>query len=169
MERLTVWRLEKRRYADVAFRGYGSLKTGGRWHRKGTQVAYASEHPAVSAMEKMVWLESYERAQASEYVLLTLRLDPERHVESIPLERLPDGWDAYPHDPATQEIGTRWFREERSVVLEVPSAVIPVAKNYLINPFHPHFHELERGDPTLFAWDARLFSRRGSSTGGRGA
>jgi hypothetical protein len=37
--------------------------------------------------------------------------------------------------------------------------VLPVAKNDLINPFHPDFHELERGDPVPFSWDARLFQR----------
>jgi hypothetical protein len=37
--------------------------------------------------------------------------------------------------------------------------VLPVAKHYLINPFHPDVHELERGDPVPFSWDARLFRR----------
>lgn len=31
--------------------------------------------------------------------------------------------------------------------------------NYLINPFHPDVHELERWEPVPFAWDARLFQR----------
>ena len=39
---ITIWRLEKERYVDTAFRGKGSLKTSGRWHHKGTQVAYAA-------------------------------------------------------------------------------------------------------------------------------
>lgn len=169
MGHLTIWRIDKRRYADVAFRGYGSLKTHGRWHIKGTQVAYASEHAGVAALEKLVWLESYESAQASEYVLLDLCLDPERHLEVLSEDDLPAGWDAFPHPRSTQEIGTRWFNEERSVVLAVPSAVLPVARNYLINPFHPHFHELERGEPVPFAWDARLFTRQASSSGARDA
>ena len=155
----TIWRLEKKRYADSAFRGYGGLRTAGRWHRKGTQVAYASEHPGVAALEKLVWLEAYENARASEYVLVSLRLDAARHVETISLDVLPDGWDAFPHPAATQEIGTRWFDGMRSVVLEVPSAVMPIARNYLINPFHPDFHALEQGEPVPFAWDSRLFKR----------
>lgn len=64
-----------------------------------------------------------------------------------------------PHPDATRDIGTRWFEEERSVVLGVPSAIVPIADNYLINPFHPDFQALERGDPVPFSWDARLFQR----------
>lgn len=156
---LTIWRLEKERYVDAAFRGKGSLKTSGRWHHKGTQVAYASEHPGVAVLEKLVWLGSYEVARESSHVLLPLHLDPTEHLETLDKSDLPDHWDTFPHPETTRALGTRWFEEERSAVLAVPSAVLPVAKNYLINPFHPDFHDLERGDPVPFSWDARLFQR----------
>ena len=64
-----------------------------------------------------------------------------------------------PHLDTTRTLGTRWFEEERSVVLSVPSAVISTARNLLINPFHPNFHALERGTPVPFSWDERLFQR----------
>lgn len=55
-----IWRLEKERHlgssdtaTDVraAFQERGSLVTGGRRHRRGTPVAYASEHPAVRSTQ----------------------------------------------------------------------------------------------------------------------
>lgn len=156
---LTIWRLEKERYADTAFRGKGSLKTSGRWHHKGTQVAYASEHPGVAVLEKLAWLGSYDGARESSYMLLPLHLNPDEHLETLDESDLPDDWDSFPHPEATRTLGTRWFEAERSVVLAVPSAVLPVAKNYLINPFHPDFHKLGRGEPVPFSWDARLFRR----------
>ena len=155
----TIWRLEKETYVDTAFRGKGSLKTGGRWHHKGTQVTYASEHPGVAVLEKLVWLGSYNMARKSSYVLLPLHLDPEEHLETLDASALPDDWDTFPHPETTRALGTQWVKEERSVVLAVPSAVLPVAKNYLINPFHPDFHDLEPGEPIPFSWDARLFQR----------
>lgn len=156
---LTIWRLEKQRYVDTAFRGKGSLKTGGRWHHKGTQVAYASEHPGVAVLEKLVWLERYEVARESNYVLLPLQIAPSEHLETLQESDLPDDWDTFPHPKSTRDMGTQWFKEESSAVLAVPSAVLPLAKNYLINPFHPDFHELEQGEPVPFSWDARLFQR----------
>lgn len=93
---LTIWRLEKERYADDALRGKGSLKTSGRWHRQGTQVAYASEHPGTAVLEQLVWLGSYGVARASRYVLLPLHLDPEEHLETLDASDLREDWDAFP-------------------------------------------------------------------------
>ncbi len=53
-------------------------------------------------------------------------------------------------------IGMRWFGDADSVVLEVPSAVVPMQKNHLINPQHPHFGELPIGSPGSFDTDPRL-------------
>lgn len=158
---MRIWRIEKQRYAGEAFQGKGALYAAGRWHRRGVLVAYASEHPAVAAMEKLVWLESYERASASDYVLVRLTIDRDQHVERIARDALPADWDVFPHPAATQEIGMRWLEEQRSAVLAVPSAVIPVAWNYLVNPMHPDVGALERSEPEPFRWDARLF--RGAS------
>jgi len=92
-------------------------------------------------------------------VLLPLQIDLDNHLEALDESDLPDDWDSFPHPEVTRDLGTQWFEAERSAVLAVPSAVLPVAKNYLINPFHPDVHELERGDPVPFSWDARLFQR----------
>lgn len=162
---LTIWRLEKERYVDVTFRGQGSLKTNGRWHHKGTQIAYASEHPSVAVLEKLIWLERYDVARSSMYVLCPLHLDPSSHLETLDQADLPEGWDAFPHLDATRTLGTHWFEAERSAVLAVPSAVLPITTNYLINSFHPDFHELERGEPVPFSWDRRLFQQRPGSSG----
>ncbi|MFP4227729.1 MAG: RES family NAD+ phosphorylase [Salinivenus sp.] len=133
----TLWRLEKETYVDTAFRGKGSLKTGGRWHHKGTQVAYASEHPGVAVLEKLVWLGSYERARESSYVLLPLHLDPEELLETLDASDLPDDWDAFPHPETTRSLGTQWVKEERSVVLAVPSAPLGVLGCPLPAPCSP--------------------------------
>ena len=66
---LTLWRLEKERYADTAFRGKGSLKTSGRWPHKGTQIAVAGEHPGIAVLETLVWLGRYIVARESSAVL----------------------------------------------------------------------------------------------------
>ena len=40
----------------------------------------------------------------------------------------------------------RWFDEQRSVALEVPSAVVTHERNVLLNPLHPRFREVEVGE-----------------------
>jgi len=40
------------------------------------------------------------------------------------------------------------------------SVIIPAELNYVLNPFHPDFTEIEVGKPESFAFDPRLLSRR---------
>jgi len=102
------------------------------------------------------------RSPAKAATFFSPSLGPDEHLETPVESDLPDDWDTFPHSEATRALGIRWFEEERSVVLAVPSAILPVAKNYLINSFHPDVHELERGDPVPFSWNARLFRRTGA-------
>ena len=48
------------------------------------------------------------------------------------------------------------FRDRRSVVLAVPSAIIEHERNYLLNPNHPDFKRVWRGRPQPFVFDPRL-------------
>jgi RES domain-containing protein len=43
-----------------------------------------------------------------------------------------------------------------SPVLRVPSAVVPLEHNYLLNPRHPQFGSIRRGEPMPFPIDLRL-------------
>lgn len=76
---------------------------------------------------------------------------------------LPDDWRLLPAPPSTQEFGSRWVVEARSVVLRVPSAVVEGEFNYLLNPHHPNFARLEIGEPQRFSFDPRLSSPKPTS------
>lgn len=149
---MKCWRLTKARHADTAFSGYGALHRSGRWHQKGTPVAYASESPSLALLEVLVHDDNRELLDF-DYVAVPLTFG-EEHLEV--LGDLPDGWNGWPWPPQTQRIGTRWQREGRSVVLRVPSAVVPAQSNYLVNPEHPDFGELEVGTARPFPVDERL-------------
>lgn len=152
----SFYRIEQRRYAGDAFSGIGGLFSAGRWHRKGARVAYASEHPGVSAMEKRVWLGSLADALVEDFVVIPVEI-PTRCIEVVDPAGLPDGWDGFPHIPETQEIGMRWLREARSAALQVPSVVVPRSVNVVINPAHPDAGRFTTGGPDPFDWDPRLF------------
>ena len=57
------------------------------------------------------------------------------------------------------QIGDQWVREARSVVLAVPSAIVPAERNFLLNPAHPDFRKVRQHKPVEFAFDARLVGR----------
>jgi RES domain-containing protein len=57
------------------------------------------------------------------------------------------------------QIGDKWVRETRSVVLAVPSAIVPAERNFLLNPAHPDFRKLRQHKPVEFFFDPRLMGR----------
>ncbi len=155
---LTLWRIAKTRHADSAFEGEGARLYGGRWNSVGGRVAYASESIALACLEVLVGLQ--RSGVLASYSLVSARLD-EAIVESLTAS-LPAGWRNHPPSPESQAVGDRWVAERRSAVLRVPSAIIEVESNYLLNPEHPEFGRITISAPVPFAFDARLIAPRGT-------
>jgi RES domain-containing protein len=55
-------------------------------------------------------------------------------------------------------MGDAWLKKSESVVLQVPSAIIPEEHNYLINPQHPDFSGIKVLAVEKFSFDERLLS-----------
>ena len=155
---LTAWRLVKARHAGSAFDGEGARLYGGRWNNPGTRVAYASDSIALAALEVLAHLQSTGVLQA--YSVASVRF-PESQIEVLDVASLPKGWRRFPSPPENRALGDKWVAESRSLVLRVPSAIIPLASNFLINPLHPAFSSVVIGRPERFAFDRRLL--RGSA------
>src|SRR5262249_4840663 len=60
-------------------------------------------------------------------------------------------WRRYPSPADLCGVGTRWAASMDIAVLVVPSTIIPVERNYLINPAHPAFREIRVQAPEPFA------------------
>jgi RES domain-containing protein len=150
-----IYRLTKARYADTAFSGEGSMRYDGCWHRRGIRIAYASDAPPSALLEVIAHTEAPSRLQ-HEYVLFEIQLYPDEHLLTVDSDMLPDDWRTVPWPASTQEIGTFWYEEQSSVVLSVPSAVVPRQRNFLVNVTHPRFDELQIQGPEPFEIDSRL-------------
>lgn len=150
---LTAWRIAKTRYAGAAFDGEGARVNGGRWNSVGVRVAYASQSVALAVLEVLAGIE--KTSLLPSYSLVSVRFDPAA-VEVLTPSALPDNWRGYPAPSDAQRIGDRWVAECRSLVLQVPSAIIEAESNFLLNPAHPAFASIERSAPTAFDIDPRL-------------
>ncbi len=133
--------------------GEGARLYGGRWNPPGVAMVYAAESRALAALEMLVHLQS-QKLLAS-YVAIELRFNA-KIVENLPVASLPDDWRSDPAPLSTQAIGSAWVTSNRLPVLRVPSVLIPEEFNYLLNPRHPGFAEIEIGDAVLFTFDPRL-------------
>jgi RES domain-containing protein len=69
---------------------------------------------------------------------------------------LPADWRADPPPASTQSIGDAWVLASRSAVLRVPSVVVPLESNYILNPRHPDFARPRIEPPMPFPLDPRL-------------
>jgi RES domain-containing protein len=79
-----------------------------------------------------------------------------KDVASLKISDLPTGWDEYPCPDSTRKLGSDWIKSGDKPVLKVPSVVIPMESNYLLNPGHPHFGRVKIGKAKEFRFDPRL-------------
>lgn len=78
-------------------------------------------------------------------------------IKGIDINDLPENWKSIEAYVELQEIGSKWYHSNESLVLMVPSAIIPQEFNYIINTKHPLFAThviLQEVDD--FVWDNRL-------------
>ncbi len=76
----------------------------------------------------------------------------------VEIAALPAGWNAAGSLTAVS-YGQVWLREQRSLVLQVPSVVIREEANYVINPRHPRAPSLVySASLETFTYDTRLFT-----------
>jgi RES domain-containing protein len=78
---------------------------------------------------------------------------PDGIVEDVLTERLPPNWRSLLAPESLGRIGADWAQERRTAALSVPSAVMPVERNFLLNPSHPDFRRIAIGRPVPFSFD----------------
>ncbi len=133
--------------------GDGARLFGGRWNSKGAPVIYAASSLALACMEIMAGLKDYA-ALRDTYAAIAVHI-PKRLVEHLEPALLPADW-IKPEHPAPKGLGDQWIKDRRSAVLLVPSAVVPLEHNLLINPLHMDFRTINVGEPQSFDFDPRL-------------
>ena len=147
-------RLVKKKYASDPLDPQGAKLYGGRWNSKGIPVIYASDSIALAALEKLVHL---HRGDVLNHFVLCTTAFSEDMLMTLPQDVLPDDWRDDPPPISTAAIGDEWLLSGESLVLAVPSTVVPQQNNLLINPEHPDFTRLANSltvEPVIF--DARL-------------
>jgi RES domain-containing protein len=151
---LTGWRIVPASTAAKAFSGEGARLYGGRWNSAGVAMVYASEHKSLAALEARVHVETTKKIKR--YKCFAFHFD-EKLMEVFRRASLPKDWQEEPPPPSIQSLGDAWVKAADSVILAVPSVIIPDELNYLINPNHKDFNKIKIEKPTDFAFDPRLF------------
>jgi len=124
-----LWRISNHFSLD----GAGGIYASGRWHTQGHPVVYCTSNPSTALLEMLVHFDVKSNRPPVRLHILKIEVPDEISPEIV--ERLPTGWVNY--GTFTQTIGDRWLAAKRSLLLEVPSALVPETWNVLVNPLHP--------------------------------
>ncbi len=116
-------------------------------------MVYAAAYRSLAMLEVLAHLQDEDEMES--YSFVPIRFD-ESLIEVLPLESLPNYWTVDPPSLDTQSIGDTWITSRRSLVLSVPSVIIPQERNYLINPIHPALSQVTVGLPHSCQFDSRL-------------
>lgn len=151
---IPAFRLCKTKFLASAFSGEGARLNGGRWNSPGLAVVYTSSSLSLATLEVLVHLEDPD-AFARLFSWVSLEI-PDAILEYLAPGNLPKGWLAPETNSASQAVGDAWLRSHRTAALAVPSVITPGEWNYLLNPMHQRFSEIQIGETRPFQPDPRL-------------
>lgn len=146
-----AYRIADRRH-DI-FDGEGAAIFGGRWNSPGRRVIYAAETYAGAMLEVLV--NANIGRMPKHHAWIEVLIGQDVSVEEVDARKV-RRWDAS-DQRASRIFGDRWYDEQRSTVLIVPSTAARVERNVVISQAHPGFAKLRASKPKPVVWDERLF------------
>jgi RES domain-containing protein len=151
---MVLWRICRSVRTKNAFDGEGARKNPGRWNQKDIPIVYCASSLSLAALEYFVHVDSDELPD--DLMAIRAELPDDVGVERVDGARLPKGWRQAPGPALLQDIGTEWAGSLRTAALLVPSAIMPVENNILLNPRHADMARLSQGVPEPFVFDPRM-------------
>lgn len=152
---LTLWRLSTPPYANLS--GEGARRAGARWNPRGAAAVYTGDHPALAVAEYLVHVRDPE--DLSDALMFLRILVPDdvavETVARVDLERRDPDWRRA-GALACLELGTACLEARTVAVLRVPSAVVPIAENVILNPAHPDVGRCTIVETIPYVFEPRL-------------
>lgn len=147
---MILWRISSYPSLD----GIGGLYVSGRWHTKGHPVIYCAQNPATALLETLVHMEIDAEDRPERFQVLRIEGPKTLSSERLTSADLAKNWSE--DLLVTQEHGDRWLQKRRSLLLEVPSVLVPETWNVLVNPLHPEMSQLQITKIYQHPFDTRL-------------
>ena len=144
---MVLWRISRHRDLN----GTGGLKAAGRWHYAGHPIVYLAETPASALLEVCVHTSANDIPP--EFTLLKIE-GPEVDFPSVKEDDLPKDWRT--RLEVSRDLGTAWLEKNESILLRVPSALVPETVNFLFNPSHVLAKDFRITNVFSYPFDSRL-------------
>jgi RES domain-containing protein len=130
----------------------------GRWNLWGQYVIYTGGSLALSCLEKLAHTTGAS-LYAGDFSVTIFEIPEGIKIKEITINELlkrHSDWNKVANYPITQNIGSAWLQNHETAVLKVPSAIIDMEYNYLLNPAHTDFEKIKIKAVNKFTFDTRL-------------
>lgn len=132
----------------------GAKLYGSRWNVVGVPMLYTAENISLAVLETLVHLQEVEIP--TDFWLLKIQLPDDSKSSRIDAGKLKKRWQD--DEGYTRFIGSEFIKNNASLILQVPSAIITEEHNFLVNPLHKSFAKSKIIDSKEFNFDHRLLS-----------
>ncbi len=130
---MKVYRITKAQYSgDLS--GKGAELYAGRWNSQGNKMVYTSGSAALALLETLAWT-PMSTLLAAGFVLMVIEC-PDTSMGEVSTSALSEGWNRLHGYPATQKLGDNWLIRGDTLLFRVPSAILTMESNFLLNPAH---------------------------------
>ncbi|MEX8547480.1 MAG: RES family NAD+ phosphorylase [Mucilaginibacter sp.] len=148
-----VYRISQTKYAN----SLTASGIDGRWNPLHQKMIYTASSVALACLENLAHKSGTSLA-AGNFSLSVIDIADLKieEVRSGDLTSVHPNWQSVEQYPFTQKLGNDWLKANTAAVLKVPSAIIDLEYNYLINPNHASFISIKIASIKRFRFDARL-------------
>ena len=155
---MILWRIatETRKYSANDLSGMGAAKNPGRWNADAEPVVYCAETIAMAVLETAAHVDDAGLPLNRYLVEIQVPDDLWSRRETLNVATLPLTWSAIPAGDASVRVGSDWLSSRRSLILTVPSVIVPEERSTLINPLHTEAAKITAKIVRLFEYN-RLF------------
>jgi RES domain-containing protein len=133
--------------------GTGGRLYGGRWHNEGKAALYLASSRSLAVLEVLVHLPPL--MIPDNYCLVEIEV-PDNDIISINIEDLPPDWKDISPPMALKQMGDKFLKKREYLLMKMPSSIVPMEFNYLLNPHHPAIKKVKVLKKEPFDFDRRL-------------
>ncbi len=149
----SAWKLAKKNHANLS--GEGARLYGGRWNTPGHSMVYMCQEASLTVLEVLVHLDLSTELIPNDYVLMQIDLSV---IKGRRNQKVLEEGPTFNNEKKSQAFGDKWIKEKRSLLLRVPSVIVPHSFNLLLNPEHVLAKQIPKPVITAFNLDSRLFA-----------
>lgn len=150
---MVVYRVANAKYKDATLSGIGAEKVGGRWNEIGTRAVYCSENISLALLEYYVHSKNIAYLPSK---LLVAKIEFPDNLKIEELDELPKEWNRSPYTSQTTSIFTNLAASREFFALRVPSTIVNLEYNIILNPLFKDFGKVEILEFIELGGDERL-------------